>query len=234
MARFCGNCGTMVSEDARVCGNCGKHLTIPAVENPGMEGYRNPAQNGYEAPAPGGFGAPKPPMDLKKMLIPVIGAVVALIVIVTGISIANKYTGTNAIIRQFEKCVETGENGEKLLKYYPDYIIEDEYFDEAEEKEDLKEHFERVKDNNEGYFGDHKVSYKIIRSKKMSEEELIEYQDDAEYENENYDIRRIKKGKIVKVRFTIKGEYDTENEIVEMKFIKDGFQWKLDPDSVGL
>ncbi len=227
MARFCGNCGTMVGEEAKVCGNCGTPLqSDPVTEFENASATYEAPVGGYEAPAYGGTSSNQDGM--KKIIGLIIGLLVAIGLVISGVKIISANTGTNAIIRQFAKCLETGEDGSKLEKYLPNYLKEAEMYDSFEVEGELEEQFIDLREEGEEEYGDYSVSYKIIKTDKMDDEELEDYRDRVEYINDEFDVERITAGKNVKVRFTIRGDMDDERETIDMSFIKEDGKWKID------
>ncbi len=233
MARFCGNCGNMVGEEEKVCGNCGTPLQSAPIEEfeNSSAGYHAPA-GGYQESAFGGVSFNQE--GIKKIIGLIIGLLVAIGLVIGGVKMISANTGTNAIIRQFAKCLETGEDGAKLEKYLPNYLKEAELYDSFEVEEELDEQFMDLREEGEEEYGDYSVSYKIMRTTKFDDEELEDYRERVEYINDDYDVERIKAGKNVKVRFTIRGDGDDERNNIDMSFIKEDGKWKIDIYSLNI
>lgn len=227
MARFCGNCGAQLDDDARVCGRCGTFVEMPSG-------------GGYTPPKP---NAKQPDPRLKK-LVPLIAAAVAVIAVLVGVS---RYNSPASVAQRFLKASFTDSkrmasmlaydkqaqmldwydgDEEAFFVYQSDLLDEDitswkDYYEakDASQKEDIENELGRYTIKTEA------KKVKDVSAKKIRSD--YEYQLDELEDSTGFDSDKIKAGKRVTVKLTIKGEDDTERETVDVVLVRMGLTWKV-------
>ena len=210
MAKFCGNCGAAMADDAAVCGNCGTAFVEEA------------------APAAkvkvGNF-------SLDKKFLPAIGAAAVALILVIVLLISLIFGGGYKKAIDNYLAVNFDGKVSKIDDLAPKAYWEW-YEDENDESiKDIKEEFEDEwddrKDNLEDEYGKRvRVSYKIKDKDKLSKKKLDKI---AEALNDQYDIREnsVKKAYKLELELKIKGSEDDDEDDVELTAVKIGAKWYL-------
>ncbi len=208
MAKFCGNCGTQLDDDARVCGQCGTPIDESRGKVPGLK-IVDPE---------------KKKKLIKKMKMVIVLAVVIFIAVV-GIRIARNFTGTNGLVRKVMAAYE---------KYDIDTIVslssDMYYYDDNENY--VEEYFEyavgRNIDNFESSVGhSYKMSYEVEEIYDLSQRKQDEMLKNIEYSYPDFDVDVINKIAVADVKITAKQGSKSVNKTVKITMSKEGKTWKL-------
>lgn len=227
MAKFCGNCGNSLDDDAVVCGYCGTR---------------------FEDAPPAFGGQPQGKIEnipgvvsehdkKRKQLIITIGAgVLALLVLIfaiKGISSSSGYKGT---VSKFITALQNDDpdkimslSGEVFEAYYEleSYLSYD--LDTMIEKA-VSEALDEYEDDVGNKL---KLSYEIVKTHDYSDRQVKQLKE--ELEDEGYDIN-IKAVKLVTLDITAKGSSGKKTyHDEELLLIKEGRKWKIclvDPDYI--
>lgn len=170
MAKFCGNCGSQMDDNAVVCGYCGAPLG------------GNPAGNGN--PFTGGFRIDDPEKKEKIKKYSILGgsALAAIVVIVIVIvSIVNN-TGYKGAVKDVMKAY-TDDNPEKLVELSCDFLKEDGDEVLRSTYKDILAY--DIDDFERRFNGDYKISYDVDYSdlSDRQKEELLGEDDANEVED---------------------------------------------------
>lgn len=226
MARFCGNCGAQLDDDARVCGRCGT----------------------FVEPPPGGYTPPKPqtkqPDPRLKKLIPLIAAAVVVIAVLVGVI---RYNSPASVAQRYLKALFTDSKRASSMLAYDEQAQMLDWYDGDEEvffenqsnwlDEDItswKDYYEAKDASNKEGMEDELGRYTIkTEAKKVKDVSAKKIRSDYEYwldeleDSIGFDSDKIKAGKRVTVKLTIKGEDDTERETVDIVLVRMGLTWKV-------
>lgn len=219
MAQFCTNCGAQMDDNATVCGNCGTALSAPSG---GVNA--NAAVNAVK--------------DIKKkvpmkLVAPIAGGVVALILLIVIISAIASGSGVKGTIKDYYSAYVKADFKKMYdcIYSFNDKELREEFLDEMDE--DAKEEFlERMEDE----LGKNvKVKeIKIKKEKKLDKdskkyEELIEYLEEvADGEDVDFNEKDIKAAKIVDYKVTIAGKDDDEKiDREDVYFVKTSDGWQM-------
>ena len=208
MARFCGNCGVQMDDDAKVCGQCGTPVD-------GSQGK----VSGFKVSNP-----EKKKKLMKKMKLVI--AFVALVIIVTaGIKTVRNSTGTNGLVRKviaaYEKYdIDTIVSLSSDMYYYSDYEnFVEEYFESAV-GQDI--------DNFESSVGhNYKMSYEVKEIYDLSQRKQDEMLKNIEYLFSDFDVDMINKIAVANVEVTAKQGSKSVTKTVSITMSKEGKTWKV-------
>lgn len=205
MAKFCGNCGAEMADDARICGSCGTLMEEVDV-----------------VPAPA----------TKKKLTPVVAvAVIAVVaVLIACLLPAFGVVGYKKAVKNMMDVNFKGKISEsKIEKLAPkefwDYLEDEEDTELDDVVEMYEEAWDETKDYNEEEYGDNwRVTYKIESKKKIKDSKIKKI---ARALNDQYDIKKssVKKGFDLKVEWEIKGSEDDEDDTLKFAMLKIGGKW---------
>lgn len=219
MAQFCTNCGAQMDDNATVCGNCGTALSAPTG---GVNA--NAAVNAVK--------------DIKKkvpmkLVAPIAGGVVALILLIVIISAIASGSGVKGTIKDYYSAYVKADF-EKMydcVYSFNDKELREEFLDEIDEddKENLLEGLE------DGLGKNVKVKeIKIKKEKKLDKDskKYEEFIEDLESTAEEYDVdfneKDIKAVKIVDYKVTIAGKDDDEKiDREDVYFVKTSKGWQM-------
>ena len=208
MAKFCGNCGARVDDDARVCGSCGTPLNDVSRARE-KTGYIDPRKK------------EKQRQIITKVII--VAAVVAVLVI--SISIVSSFVGYRGLIR-------------KTMAAYKAYDIDrlvdlssEAYFYSGYSDPDY--YFEDVVGNDLDYFDssvghNYKLTYKVDETYTLSGRKLSDVLDSISWRiSDDYPTSSIKKIVNADIVVTAKqGDRHTEKNVL-LTMTKEGNSWRL-------
>lgn len=210
MAKFCGNCGAEVEDDARVCGNCGVPLggaSSPKVDFKVPDKVKN--------------------ADFKK--IAVIVAVILAVIIIGSIAfnIVRNNTGYRAMLNRSFKAIQKADT-EGLMKELS-VFIEDSYGDDDLLEDDLDISINSYLDRLEDEVGaEPKISFEIKKASKLSDRKLKQLKDNLEDNDKDYDGDELQKAMHVDLKLKIKGPDDTSTDSINnMLIVKENGAWKV-------
>ena len=128
MAKFCGNCGTQLEDNAKICGKCGTPLDGMSANIPGLK-----------------VTDPEKQKKMKKTVKLVVGMVALVIVAVIAFNVVSQYTGYNRLLRKVMTAYENYDidtlislssdmyyyGEEDWVEYYFEYSVGDDldYFE---------------------------------------------------------------------------------------------------------
>ena len=207
MAKYCGNCGTQLGDNAKVCGNCGTPVDGSPVVIPNVK--------------------PKDPekqKKRKKTVRLILGLAVLAVVAVIGLNFAVKYTGYNGLLRKVMKAyknydIDTLVSLSSDMYYYGD---EDwvEYYFEYTVGDDL--------DYFDSYVGhSYKLSYEVNETYTLSEYKMDDMLEEITYTYYDFDVSEI--SKIVVADVTITAKQGSNSESLERNIVmsREEGSWKL-------
>ena len=226
MAKFCGNCGNMASDEARVCGMCGTPFVAESAPAPVQ--YEQPQTYYQQMPL---TPAPAPKKSKKGL---VIGGVVAIIAIIVAVVIAVSSGGGSSKGEKEEKnsaksvaskaasyIVDGDVDG--LVDYMSPAMIDfacDSYgYDEDYVKDIFKTNFETYTEAvNEIKEDGYKVTYK-----------LLDYEESPEFEEIQEDVGdNITEVYIYEAEFSFEdSDGYVETETLEIMVWKNDGEWEF-------
>lgn len=207
MAKFCGNCGAKLDDDAKVCGQCGTPLDGAAANVSGLKVIDPEKQK-----------KAKKAVKLVAVLIAI--AVVAVI----ALNIASKYTGCNGLLR-------------KVMAAYENYDIDtlvslssDMYY--YGEEDWVEYYFEHAVGNNLDSFESsvghsYKLSYEVNETYVMSERKVDEVLSEIENTYPDFDVSAIGKIAVANLTITAKQGNKMANRDVNIIMSKENGSWRL-------
>lgn len=207
MAKFCGNCGSRLEDDAKICGNCGAPLEDTAVASRGLSVIDAKKQK-----------------KMQKIVKLIIGLVVFIVVVVTAFKVVSKYTGYNGLLRKVMNAYESYDVDTLIslasdLYYYGESDLVEEYFED-----NIGEDF----DYYESILGhSYKLSYEINETYVMSERNVDKLLDEAEELYTDVDVRIIEE--VVVADLTVTAKQGNESVLEDMNIVmtKEEGKWRL-------
>ena len=243
MAKFCGNCGTQLQDNAAFCPGCGTAL---APQTPKSEPIEPPTPPKPQPPIektqvftppvatpPVAEGKPpksKKPANKKNILISIIAGLVAAAVSFFVVSyLLGRGGGAESTAEKVLTAV-LNEEGDTLVDMTSDaydVYYKHEYSDYDED--DLAEAYEDDIDDLLDYFADEvgysfNLSYQIGECVEVGQEELKELAGDNYDKLLNYDIDSLA---TVNAQLIAEANGDTATADVEIRLLKEGSSWKL-------
>ena len=207
MAKFCGNCGARLEDDAKICGKGGTSVEGVTTSIPGLK-----------------VTDPEKQKKVKKTFKLVAGLMVLLIVAGIAFNVVSQYTGYNGLLRKvmaaYEKYdIDTLISLSSNMYYYGD---EDsvEYYFESKVGENL-DSFEASVGHN------YKLSYKVNETYAMSERKENDLLDDIENAYMDFDISKIKKVVVADLTLTAKQGNKSTNRDMNIVMTKENGSWRL-------
>ncbi|MDE6662609.1 MAG: zinc-ribbon domain-containing protein [Lachnospiraceae bacterium] len=208
MARFCGNCGAQLDDDARVCGQCGMPVD-------GSQGNFS----GFKVVDP---EKKKKFMNKMKMIFAI---VIVIIIASAGVKIVRNFTGTNGLVRKVMAAYK---------KYDIDTIVSlssDMYYYNDDENY-VEEYFEYAVGNNIDNFESsvghsYKMSYEVEEIYDLSQRKQDEILQKIEYSYPDFDVEIINKIAVANVKVTARQGSKSINKTVNITMSKEGKTWKL-------
>ncbi len=206
MARFCGNCGAQIDENAKVCGQCG-----------------TPIEGSTKTP-PVKIIDPEKKKKNKKIFKIVIALALVVAVAVTAINVVSKFTGYNGLLRKVMTAYE-GYDIDTIASLSSDiyYYGEEDY---------VESYFENsvgaTLDSFESSVGhSYQFSYEVNETYTMSERKTKETLDGIKYAYPDFDVSIIEKIVVSDITVTAKqGNKSIEKEL-NITMSKENGKWKL-------
>lgn len=207
MARFCGNCGAQLEDNAKVCGQCGTPLDGTTANIPGLK-----------------ITDPEKQAKAKKTVKRIVSLAALIIAAVIVFSVASQHTGYNGLLR-------------KVMNAYEDYDIDtlvslssDVYFYEGSNW--VEYYFENAVDDDLGYFesyfgSNYKFSYEINEITTVSEYMLDNIRDKIESSYSGFDASTIDKIVVANITITAKQSSVSESRDIDIAMSNEGGSWKL-------
>lgn len=205
MAKFCGNCGMQLEDDARVCGNCGTPYESNEVTTSGM--------------------SPQTKKKIKKIaIISAIGVAVIIIGIIS-LNIVSYMTGYVRTIDTYYQAINE-YNVDKALSVVSEAGMS--LNTSVDYDKTFSNMISNMLDSYESQVGhDAKVSYKIVDSYKLSDRKFQNFLTKLE-DDYKYDTGDISEIVCVNVKPIITGSRDSKTLPTEEMFIlKEKGKWLI-------
>lgn len=206
MARFCGNCGAQIDENAKVCGQCG-----------------TPVEDSTKIP-PVKIIDPEKKKKNKKIFKIVIALALVVAVAVTAINVVSKFTGYNGLLRKVMTAYE-GYDIDTLVSLSSDiyYYGEEDY---------VESYFENsvgsALDSFETSVGhSYQFSYEVNETYTMSERKTKEVLDGIEYTYPDFDVSIIEEMVVSDITVTAKQGSKSVERDLNITMSKENGTWKL-------
>lgn len=201
MAKFCGNCGTKLEDNARVCSQCG--TSVGGIITKNAERRKD--------------------IEKKVKLV----AILVSIALVAGISlhIASKFTGANGLLRKVMTAyrdydIDTLVSLSSDVYYYGDTSEGVEYYFEYRLGDNL-DYFESQIGHN------YKFSYEVQEIYDASGREFNTTLEDLENIYQGFDIDTIQRVKIADVKITATEGTSSSSRFVQVTMTKENGEWRL-------
>ena len=240
MAKFCGNCGTQLQDNAAFCPGCGTAITPQApkeepIKPPATPIPQQPIEKTqvFTPPQPAPVGASVKPQKAKKPANKksiIIGIIAGLVAAVISFLVVSFLLGGSGGAKGTAKKVLTAvlnEEGDTLADMTSTAYYEFEYSDYDEE--DLAEAYEDDIDDLMDYFSGEvgysfNLSFEIGDCVEVGQEELKERVGDDYDKLLNYDIDSLA---TVNAKLIAEANGDTAESDVTIGLLKEGGSWKL-------
>lgn len=210
MAKFCGNCGAQLDDDARICGQCG---TPYAGDN-----------NRQKIPGINKM-SPEKKKRIKLIAKLSVAGIALIIVAVLAVNIISSFTGYKGAVN---KAMDAFENYdiETLLSMSSDISFNG--MDATQIEDSISQTVSSKLDALEADAGhDMSLSYEIIDSYKLSDRKYQEFLKYVE-NNYNYDSSDISEVYLVEIKVTAKGSLgETSTTNNNLYLIKERDDWYL-------
>lgn len=206
MARFCGNCGARLDDDAKVCGRCG-----------------TPIEGGARTHLVK-IITPEKQRRRKKRIRIAIGLLLMVTVLAAAITVVPQFTGYNGLIRKIMYAY-TEYDVDMLVSLSSDIY----YYGNANYVESyLKNAVNSTLDYIETSVGhDYRMTYKINETYNMSKRNMAETLDDIAYSYPDFDVSEIQEIVVANVTLSAtKGAEEAEREL-NITMSKEAGKWKL-------
>lgn len=207
MAKFCGNCGAKLDDEAKVCGQCGTPLDGASTNISGLK-----------------VVDPEKQKKVKKTL-KLVAILAALVVVaVVALNIASKYTGYNGLLRKVMNAYEDYDidtlvslSSDMYYYGYEDFV---EYYFEYNVGEDL--------DAFESSVGhSYKLSYEVNETYTLSDRKLSELLNNIESTYSDFDVSVMSKVVVADVTVTAKQGNKLASRSITVTMTKENGSWKL-------
>ena len=219
MAKFCGNCGTQMPDDARVCGNCGTPFA-------GATPYTIPAAQATVNGADDNSPTKREKNKKLGMLICAGAAVVLILAILIGVIAGNSgYKGT---IKKFVNAIEEYDIGTLEEMTSSSYTVLFDFLgSDADVGELWEEELEDITAEFDKYLGtDYKLDYEIVSAYEASTYRMDQLLN-AYYDMDGFNPSLIEEMKIVNLTITAKGKKTERVKRVELVLSKEDGKWKI-------
>lgn len=233
MAKFCGNCGARMDDNARVCGYCGTPLAAsgaaPGGTPGGMPGGMYGETSGKTVDT--AKNNAESMKKVKKIVISIVAALLAIAIVVTGVTVVTSFTGVKGTVR-------------KVMKVYEDYDVDAfaavcsdviyemasqySYYSDSDPIEDIFEEtiggdLDQI-EYDLGY-GTYKISYEINKISKVSDRKMNALFENLEESSVNPDI--IQDVRLVDITITAKAGRDDTTLDKTLILTKESGKWHL-------
>lgn len=208
MAKFCGNCGAQMDDDAKVCGQCGTPIEENAVKAPEVKAVD-----------------PEKKKEMAKKVKGVVTFAIVAAVAIVAVKMISGFSGTNGLVRKIMTAYE---------KYDIDTIVslssDMYYYTDAEDYVD--EYFEYAVGKNLDSFEDsvghnYKMSYEVEEIYDLSQRKKDEMMKTIEDVYPDFDLDIIKKIAVADVKVTAKQGSKSASKTVNIIMSKEGKTWRL-------
>ena len=206
MAKFCGNCGAELDDNAKVCGQCGP-----------------PVDGNTKAPAVKIID-PEKKKKAKKAAQLIIALVALVAVAAIAINVVSNFTGYNGLLRKVMTAYK-GYDIDTLISLSSDvyYYGEDDYAENY-----FEYHVGEVLDSFESSVGhSYQLSYDVNETYTMSERKMKETLEEIEYTYSDFDVSTIEKIVVSDLTVTAKQGSKSVNRDLNIIMSKENGTWKL-------
>lgn len=211
MAKFCGNCGTQLDDNARVCGNCGTPLSGTASTAPNVKIVDPEKEKARQ-------------QKIKKLI--KLGTCLAalILIVVVAINVITKFTGYNGLLR-------------KTLAAYEDYDINklvsvssDLYYYSADDYAET--YFENAVGNDMDYFEstvghNYKLSFETNEIYTLSNRKFDSIIEDISWTYSEFDSSIIEKIVVADITVTATQGNTSTRINLNVTMSKEDGSWKL-------
>ena len=207
MAKFCGNCGTQLEDNAKICGNCGAPLDGVSTNIPGLK-----------------VTDPEKQKKMKKTVKRVVGLAIFVAVAIIAFNVVSQFTGYNGLLRKVMTAYENYDI-DTLVSLSSDmyyYGEEDwvEYYFEYSVGDDL--------DSFESSVGhSYKLTYEVNETYVMSERKVDEMLSEIEYSYSDFDVSVIEQVVVADLTVTAKQGNKSVNQDMNIVMTKEDGTWRL-------
>lgn len=206
MAKFCGNCGAELADDAKVCGQCGTPLES------GLNSHTVKIVD------------PEKQAKTKKRIKLGLGAVALIIVAVISVNIISSFTGSNGLLKKvmnayakYDVDALVAVSSDMYYYGYEDFV---EYYFENSIGNDL--------DYFESYVGhNYKLNYEIQEVYTLSGRKLDTILDTIKSSYPDFDTDIIAQVKAADIKVTAKEGKSSVSKSVQVTMTKENGKWKL-------
>lgn len=207
MAKFCGNCGTQLEDNAKICGNCGTPLDGASTNIPGLKVID-----------------PEKQKKVKKTVKRVFVLAILVAVAIIAFNIVSQFTGYNGLLRKVMTAYESYDidtlvslssdmyyyGEEDWVEYYFEYSVGD------------------TLDSFESSVGhSYKLTYEINETYVMSERKVDEMLSEIEYSYSDFDVSVIEEVVVADVTVTAKQGSKSVNRDMDIVMTKEDGTWRL-------
>ena len=220
MAKFCGNCGTQMPDDAKICGNCGTPFqgAAPSYTQPAADTQAAAAKQ-YDSPAKRALN--------KKIGILVCAGVALVLVMAILIGVVAGNVGYKGTVKKFVNALEEYDVTalEEMTSSCSVLLIEDVL--ESDVGEVWEAYLKVLTAEFDKYIGtEYKLKYEIISDYEATAYRMEDLLEDY-YEMDGFDASMIDKMRLVNLRITAKGKNKERNKSVELVLSKEDGKWTL-------
>lgn len=207
MAKFCGNCGRPMEDNAKVCGNCGTPLEEGAASKVKLE-----------------IDAPQKKEKFKKKIKIIFVISMLLVIGIVAVNVVTNFTGSKGLVH-------------KIMTAYEEYDIDalimlssDIYYYDSEDY--VEQYFENSVgidlDSFEISVGhSYKLTYEVNEIYELSERKLKDMMENIRYKYPDFDTEFIEKVVVADITVTARQGSKTMEQNVKITMSKENDVWRL-------
>ena len=235
---FCGKCGTHIPDGAAFCPSCGNTTGAQSPANP------QPTANAQ----PTAYAQPTAATKKKISTNTIIGiAAVAAVVIAVAVILICIFAGgggsgaksPEAVVEKYVKATVIDMDADAFLDcIHPDILkvaAEDEFDGDVDElKDQLREQMDGLKEMMDGFGDSVKISYKILESEDIEDEDL---DDIIEYFEDEYGVKVTAAANVTfeqRTQGEMMGQQVDQTQETSVTAIKIDGKWYIDPESADI
>lgn len=206
MAKYCGNCGEKMDDNAKICGRCGTpvdgNITTSSVK----------------------IVDPEKEKKNKKIFKLAVALILVMAIALTTFNVVSKFTGYNGLIRKVMAAYETYDI-DTLVSFSSDIY----YYGEEDYVEDYFENIVGTTlDSFELSVGhNYQMSYEIKETYTISERKTNEILEGIEYSYPDFDVSIIKELVAFDITVTAKQGSKLDDRDLNVTMSKEKGSWKL-------
>lgn len=212
MAKFCGNCGAQLRDDAKICGQCGKPLSgVNTADVPGIK-YEDPEKEKETR------------RKRKKAIRLCVGLAALVLVIVIAVNVISAFTGCNGLLRKVMAAYKTYDIDSLAamssdIYYYGSEDYAENYFES--EVGYLLDFFDSSVGHN------YKLSYEVNEIYKVSNRNYAAILSDLTWMYSDFDASIIEEIAIADVTVTAQQGGSSAKRDIEVTMTKEDGTWKV-------